>query len=112
MSRTAWIVGIDDWSSASPRSAFTLCRNRLPAVVWSFGSSYTSIRVENLETEKNMALRRSLEKYFPAHAMSLVKTEVISIDAAAVTYEDDTISETQNVVDSNEERGGASPGRG
>jgi hypothetical protein len=30
--------------------------------------------VENLDTEKKMALRRSLEKYGPPEAMSRVKT--------------------------------------
>lgn len=72
----AWMVGMDDWSSASPSSSFTRHRNWFPAEPWSRRLSYTSGRFENLDTEKNMALSRSFEKYGPAHAMSLVNTAV------------------------------------
>jgi len=72
----ACIVGILDWSSASPRSSFTRRRKRRPAVDWSRGSSKTSGRSENLATEKKMALSSSLEKYGPPHAISRVNTAV------------------------------------
>lgn len=48
----AWIVGIDDLSSASPSNALMRRIKHCPAVVWFEGSSYTSGRSENFETEK------------------------------------------------------------